>query len=278
MAATGPGGAEARLMSPSRPSLRRIILPALLAVTLVAETVPLAAAVDVPRPVARPALDHGDADLQVPAPAGRSAARVEVGRDRPDLRPVLTLGRPVQLVAERATGPVDGSPAALAIRTPKPVAKVESPRAATAASGASPTTRSTSAGSYRGRNHVWIPALGIDRSISWYACSNKTYPGDRVYRWGCAGRNNVYLFGHAHSVFKPLHDAYVRKTLRKGMKVIYADDSGTVRTYTVSWWKVTTPDNGAFAFAAQSSPSMTLQTCVGSRSQYRLIVRLALAG
>lgn len=137
---------------------------------------------------------------------------------------------------------------------------------------------STSARSYRGRNHVWIPALGIDRSISFFSCSSNAYPGDRVYRWGCAGSNNVYLFGHAHSVFKPLHDAYVRGRLRKGMKLYYADAGGDVSTYTVRWWRVTTPDRGEFAYARQSRPSLTLQTCVGSRSQYRLIVRLQKTG
>jgi sortase (surface protein transpeptidase) len=132
--------------------------------------------------------------------------------------------------------------------------------------------------SFRGRNHVWIPALGVNRSISFFSCSSSAYPGDRVYRWGCAGGNNVYLFGHAHSVFKPLHDAYVRGRLAKGMKVYYADGNGKVRTYAVSWWKVTTPDKGAWAYAGQSRPSLTLQTCVGSRSQYRLIVRLLQVG
>ena len=38
--------------------------------------------------------------------------------------------------------------------------------------------------------------------------------------------------------------------------------------------KVTTPTNGAWAYAGQARPSMTLQTCVGARSQFRLIVRL----
>jgi hypothetical protein len=125
-----------------------------------------------------------------------------------------------------------------------------------------------------GRNRVSMPALGIRGSVASFACSSTAYPGDRIYRWGCAGRNNVYLFGHAHSVFKPLHDAYVRGSLRKGMTVLYADGGGRVHAYKVAWWKVTTPDKGAFAYAAQSRPSMTLQTCVGSRSQYRLIVRL----
>jgi sortase (surface protein transpeptidase) len=84
----------------------------------------------------------------------------------------------------------------------------------------------------------------------------------------------VYLFGHAHSVFRALHDAYIRGRLSKGMKVYYANGAGNVATYAVSWWKLTTPDKGAWAYAAQSTPSLTLQTCVGAQSQYRLIVRL----
>ena len=119
-----------------------------------------------------------------------------------------------------------------------------------------------------------MPALGIDRSISFYSCSNGSYPGNRVYRWGCGGNNNVYLFGHAHSVFKPLHDAYVRGRLKKGMKLYYADGGGQVHTYAVSWWKLTTATKGTWAYKSLSRPSLTLQTCVGSQSQYRLIVRL----
>ena len=84
----------------------------------------------------------------------------------------------------------------------------------------------------------------------------------------------MYLFGHAHSVFKPLHDAYVRGRLKKGMKVYYADSKGRTTRYVVRWWRVTTPDKGEWAYAGQSTPSLTLQTCVGARSQYRLVVRL----
>jgi hypothetical protein len=146
------------------------------------------------------------------------------------------------------------------------------------AAPASASSRSTSGTTLRGRNRVWIPALGINRSVTGYACSTSSYPGNRVYRWGCAGANNVYLFGHAHSVFRPLHDAYVSGRLRKGMKVFYAASDGRVGTYSVSWWKVTRPENGAWAYAAQRRPSMTLQTCVGARSQYRLIVRLMKVG
>ena len=127
--------------------------------------------------------------------------------------------------------------------------------------------------SYRGRNHVWIPALGINRSVVFFSCSSSGV-NNYVYRWGCAGSNNVYLFGHAFSVFRSLHDAYVSGRLYRGMRVIYADGNGHVRTYSVRFWKVVSPTNGAWAYAAQSRPSMTLQTCVGSKSQYRLIVRL----
>ncbi len=131
---------------------------------------------------------------------------------------------------------------------------------------------------YKGRDHVWMPSIKLDKSVTPYACSRKSYPGNRVYRWGCAGTNNVYLFGHADSVFKSLHDAYLRGRLEKGARLYYADSSGRVHTYRVAWWKVTTPTKGTWAYAPQAKPSLTLQTCVGSRSQYRLIVRLTQVG
>ncbi|HTG40212.1 MAG TPA: sortase, partial [Methylomirabilota bacterium] len=142
------------------------------------------------------------------------------------------------------------------------------------------TAKSTpTASSYHGRNHVWIPTLGINRSIASFPCSRSRPPDNYVYRWGCAGTNNVYLLGHAYSVFKPLHDAYVAGRLKKGMKVFYTDGNGRVRTYAVVWWKVTPPTTSAsWAWAAQSRPSMTLQTCLGANSEYRLMVRLIAIG
>jgi hypothetical protein len=134
-----------------------------------------------------------------------------------------------------------------------------------------PVTRTV----YRGTNHVWIPSLGVSRSVSWFPCSRTTDPNNYVYRWGCAGANNVYLLGHAWGVFKPLHDAYYNGRLRTGMKVVYADASSRVHTYSVIWWKVVAPTTAAsWAWASLSRPSMTLQTCVGSGGNYRLMVRL----
>jgi hypothetical protein len=157
------------------------------------------------------------------------------------------------------------------------VKRKTSTRASTA-----PTTTRTVAGRpaptntvYRGTNHVWIPSLGVSRSVSWFPCSRTTDPANYVYRWGCAGVNNVYLLGHAWGVFKPLHDAYYNGRLRTGMKVVYADSSSRVHTFSVIWWKVVAPTTAAsWAWASLSRPSMTLQTCVGSGGNYRLMVRL----
>ena len=76
-----------------------------------------------------------------------------------------------------------------------------------------------------------------------------------MYRWGCAGANNVYLMGHAYGVMKPLHDAYVSGRLKVGMKAFYAGSNGRVHEYRVKWWKVTRPTtDAAWAWAAQDVP------------------------
>ena len=165
--------------------------------------------------------------------------------------------------------------AAPAVKTQKPTARPT--RAAASTPPASKPTVARAA-SYSGRNHVWIPSLGVSRSVAFFPCSRTTPPGHQIYLWGCAGANNVYLLGHAESVMRPLYNAYVTHRLRKGMKVIYGDSRGRVRTYAVTFWKVVSPVNAGWAFAAQSRPSMTLQTCVGANSQYRLVVRLVAVG
>lgn len=124
---------------------------------------------------------------------------------------------------------------------------------------------------YSGTNHFWFPALGMSRSVYTFACSRSRAPDNYVYRWGCAGRNNVYLLGHAWGVFKPLHDAYLAGRVRVGMVAYYADANGRVRKYKVTTWRVVDPTNSSWAIASQSRPSMTLQTCVGLK---RLNVRL----
>ena len=96
------------------------------------------------------------------------------------------------------------------------------------------------------KNVIALPLIIRNRTRS---------PDNRVYRWGWAGANNVYLMCHAHSVFDPLHDASVAGRLRVGMKAWYADSKGRVRVYAVKWWKVTLPTNANWAWAAQGTPS-----------------------
>jgi hypothetical protein len=161
---------------------------------------------------------------------------------------------------------VQRAPKKAAVATPKPARHKT-------------TTIAVRATSYRGTNHVWIPSLGINRSVSFFSCSRSAAPNNLVYRWGCAGSNNVYLLGHAWGVFKALHDAYYSGRVRKGMRVIYADGGGHVHSYSVAWWKVVSPTTAAsWAWASLSRPGMTLQTCLGSNSQYRLMVRLSRIG
>jgi hypothetical protein len=127
---------------------------------------------------------------------------------------------------------------------------------------------------FSGKNHFWIPSLGISREVYAFPCSRKRAPDNLIYRWGCAGTNNVYILGHAYGVMKPLHDAYVSGRLRVGMLAIYADGNGFIRSYRVTAWQVVSPTESRWAIASQPVPSMTLQTCVGARSQWRLDVRL----
>jgi hypothetical protein len=127
---------------------------------------------------------------------------------------------------------------------------------------------------YVGTNHVWIPWLGLSRSVQLFPCSRSRDPDNYVYRWGCAGSNNVYLLGHAYSVFKGLHDAYTHGRLAVGLKVIYADGAGRVTVYRITQWRVVSPFDSAWAIASQPRPSMTLQTCVGPTGNLRLNVRL----
>lgn len=127
---------------------------------------------------------------------------------------------------------------------------------------------------YSGTNHVWMPTLGLSKAVYAFPCSRSTDPDNLVYRYGCAGANNVYLLGHAGGVFKPLHDAYDNGKLKKGMPVVYANGSGAERLYRVTSWRVVSPSDAAWALASQPVPSMTLQTCIGKNDSLRLIVRL----
>lgn len=147
-----------------------------------------------------------------------------------------------------------------------PVVKAKAP-----ATTPKPPVARTTAPTYSGTNHFWFPAFGINRAVVLFPCSRQRAPDNYLYRWGCAGRNNVYLMGHASTVLRRLHDGYLAGRLHVGQLAMYADGHGRVRTYRVTTWRVVSPTNSAWAIASQSVPSMTIQTCIGLK---RLNVRL----
>jgi sortase (surface protein transpeptidase) len=147
-------------------------------------------------------------------------------------------------------------------------------KVATSTKPAPKPTTTASKPTYSGYNRFWIPSLDMNYKVYSFPCSRTRAPDNYMYRWGCAGTNNVYILGHAYSVMKPLHDLYVAGKLRKGMVAIYADSHGRVHWYKVTSWRVVDPTDAAWAIASQPVPSMTLQTCVGKDGRYRLNVRL----
>jgi sortase family protein len=163
--------------------------------------------------------------------------------------------------------------------TPVVEARVATPVAQAKASTAKPkpaqpTVAAVAKATYTGRNHFWIPLLDMSYRVYPFECTRTRDPDNYMYRWGCAGTNNVYILGHAYGVMKPLHDLYVAGKLKVGMVAIYADTAGNVHWYRVTTWRVVDPTEAAWAIADQPVPSMTLQTCVGKDGQYRLNVRL----
>ncbi len=253
-------------MASRRPRPRRLLLPTILAAVLVAEITGIALARSLAPTVPTEAPSRvavgGAASLAGDRAIDSSRSLGVAISQQVRLRPSVIVATPP---AVAPTSPVHATSASIAPR----------PKAATVSVRPKASTRAPSSASYHGANLVWIPSLGITKAVQSFPCSRSRPPDAGVYRWGCAGTNNVYLLGHAWSTFKPLHDAYVGGRLRTGMKVVYADSGGRVHTYIVIWWKVVAPTTAAsWAWAAQSRPSMTLQTCVGSNSQNRLMVRL----
>ncbi|HEY3335373.1 MAG TPA: sortase [Candidatus Limnocylindrales bacterium] len=257
---------------------RRRALSTALALFLAIESVSAVAAVAVAGRDVGAGSRH---ELPAAAPAGIVYAAQGVA-EAVAPAPAAAVGRTVSEDPDSAgAGPTRTTAAPEPARSFAPRLAISQVKAPKASGGSSDRTSRTtsgataSSGSHKGRNHFWFPSLGISRAVYSYPCSRSREPDNLVYRWGCAGRNNVYLLGHAWGVFKPLHDAYVGGRLHAGMKAYFADGSGRTHTYVVKWWKLTKPTTSAsWAWASLSVPSMTLQTCVGANSQYRVMVRL----
>jgi hypothetical protein len=130
---------------------------------------------------------------------------------------------------------------------------------------------------YSGVYHLWIPGLGLSRSIHDWGCNGGLIP-NLVEYWGCAGTNNLYLLGHAWGVFAPIHDGYHSGALHVGLTAYYADKAGKVHKYRISQIRhVAIKDYASWsgwAIGSSSSQVITLQTCDGATSSYRILVRL----
>jgi len=170
---------------------------------------------------------------------------------------------------------------------PKPESKPEAKSTPKATAKPKQTTSEPkSAPTYSGVSKLWYPALGISAKWRWYGCQYGGDPdglGPGVYRWGCAGRNNIYLMSHAWSTFNAIQRGYHSGKMKVGQSVWYANKQGDVSKWRVKWIKRVTKDYlhktfSDWASNSSSSPIMTFQTCDGSRSQYRIIVRLVPAG
>ena len=212
-----------------------------------------------PRPNATPRPDATPRPTKTPEPTPRPTAR---STDTPV---------PTAQPTARAT------PAP----TPEPTAKPTP--SATPAPTPKPTPEPTPAPvTYSGQSHFWYPALNIDAGWSWYGCDYGGDPnglGDGIYRWGCGPANNTYLLSHAWSTFKKLRLAFHSGALQVGQSVWYANPQGDVTQWRVNWIRRVTDEYldataSDWALNDSATPIMTLQTCDGSQSQYRLIVRL----
>jgi hypothetical protein len=167
-------------------------------------------------------------------------------------------------VAEPTLSPT-ASPSAIPSASPSVAATVSPSPTATPAPKAAATLR---------KNSLVISALGINATIKNLSTCGGLI-SNYVYRWPCAGQNNLYLLGHAYGVFRPVHDGYHAGRLKAGMIALYVDARGSVHRYKLSWVEdlpIATWGKGA-TWAATSGPAITLQTCDGASDSYRIIVR-----
>jgi hypothetical protein len=241
----------------------RPVFVGLLALAVLASATVVVAAPNAPQaPIATPSQPAADVTVHAsdPAPFGSH---------------IVQPTDVTSLILAAAAAPAPATPAVKAEAKSVTVAKA-APRAKPAPARPKPVTRKPTV-SYHGVYHLWIPALGLSRGISNWGCNGGLIP-NRVEYWGCAGRHNLYLLGHAWGVFAPIHDGYHSGALKVGLTAWYADTSGKVHRYRISQIRhVANKDYASWstwAMASSSSQIITLQTCDGPTSAYRILVRL----
>jgi hypothetical protein len=124
-----------------------------------------------------------------------------------------------------------------------------------------------------------IKGIGLDVPVYRWGCDASKLP-DRALRWGCSGRNNQFLAGHAYGVFHKYYLAYKYRKLKIGMIAAFTRPSGAVAKYRLRWvrlvpasyvWQGTTGD--VWAWGPTARQSITMQTCWGATNKYRIVSR-----
>ena len=142
-------------------------------------------------------------------------------------------------------------------------------------------TAATSSSVVLRANQFAFPALGIRaQGIASFACNAPGSLGTSIYRWGCAGSNNTYLLGHAFAAFKPINTGYHSGALKVGLTAYMAGSDGVTHQYRVTEIRHVLMDDwsswGGWAKSSLPQPGLTLQTCDGPTSAYRIVVRLTI--
>ena len=226
-----------------------------------------------PAAVAAPSLVAAlrDASLSTLGPAASIFDSASLG---PDLDRTASDGVNLSsIIRPQVTAPTKVVAAAA---KPKPKVTTSKPKVTVSQPKVTVATKKVTV-SYHGTYHLWIPALSLSREIYDWGCNGGLIP-NRVEYWGCVPKSNLYLLGHAWGVFAKIHDGYHSGALHAGLTAWYANKAGTVRKYRIAWVRhVKNADYASWsqwAMAPSSSQVITLQTCDGPTSAYRILVRL----
>ncbi len=162
-----------------------------------------------------------------------------------------------------------------------PKSSAKSPAHATQVAKAAPKTRKSAVAKtapvLSGANHFWFPALGISDAVRQFNCAGSYVIPGGIWHFGCNGPHNIYLMSHAWSDFRAVRVAYHDGGLKAGMTAYYAGANGKVQRYKVVWIRHVTVESfnaNYWEWAINDVPAVTLQTCDGANSEYRIIVRL----
>lgn len=124
-----------------------------------------------------------------------------------------------------------------------------------------------------------VSGIGLTASVYAWGCGGEVVP-NLALRWGCQKSNNQFIVGHAYGVFHPYYLAYARHLLRPGLIAYFTDTAGHRTRYRLAWVRLVTKTyvwhgltGSQWAWNNTPSAALTLQTCWGSTSKYRIVTR-----